>query len=614
MARPLPDLSRLRPAGGKRSTKRDRILSIFLEQEGHSSADDLCDLVRRQDAGIGRATVYRTLQWMVEAGIARKVDFGEGRSRFEPSYRHPRHFHLICTTCHQSSEFLSSDVEALVEEIAAARDFAASQTLVQIHGVCEACRTGRTGKGAGPIDGATTELVFARDALRIAIATERSGLEFYTRAAQPDARPARAERLPEARGRRARASGDARGALPRPDGAGSAARIAPDVPLLQGRGERAVRRRREAAPRGRRRSAGAAHRHQVRARIAQVLQALRRAVRGLRGQADLPRVRRRRARAPRSADPRVPRAARAAGAARVAPPPPTSGRHSACEVGPLIDLHTHTTASDGRRSPASLVAAAASAGVTVLGVTDHDTVAGCAPAAAACADAGIEFVPGIELTSVRDETDVHVLGYFIDTASPALASFLADQRRRRLDRVRQMILRLAMSGIELDADAVLKPGIDDPATSAGRPWIARALVERGYCATTGEAFERWLSRGRPAFVPRLARAARRRVRAHPRRRRRRLDRASRARSAGTNGFRSSPRRASMRSRRITPSRTASRRLATSRWPIGSASPCQAGRIITATNRTARSRPAACRSRAPRTTRSSGGRRPRANER
>jgi len=140
----------------------------------------------------------------------------------------------------------------------------------------------------------------------------------------------------------------------------------------------------------------------------------------------------------------------------------------------------------------------------VLGVTDHDTVAGCAPAAAACADAGIEFVPGIELTSVRDATDVHVLGYFIDAASPPLVSFLADQRRRRVDRVRQMILRLAMSGVELDADAVLKPGIDDPATSAGRPWIARALVERGYCATTGEAFGRWLSHGRPAYVPRLA--------------------------------------------------------------------------------------------------------------
>src|SRR5580765_5795419 len=174
------DFSGLRPAGGKRSSKRDRILNLFVRQEGHLSADDLCDLVRRSDPGIGRATVYRTLQWMVEAGIARKVDFGEGRSRFEPSYGHPRHFHLICTTCHRSSEFLSSDVESLVDEIAGARNFTPSQQVVQIYGTCEECRTG---KKTPPIDGATTELVFARDALRMAIATERSGLEFYTRAA-----------------------------------------------------------------------------------------------------------------------------------------------------------------------------------------------------------------------------------------------------------------------------------------------------------------------------------------------------------------------------------------------------------------------------------------------
>src|ERR1700704_3811459 len=180
MDRPLPDLSSLRPAGSKRSSKRDRVLQVFLRQEGHVSADDLFDLVRSEAAGLGRATVYRTLQWRVGAGIARKGAFGKGRSRFEPSYRHPRHFHLICTTCHSSSEFLSSDVESLMEEIAAARNFSATQSVVQIYGTCDACRTGII---AAPIDGATTELVFARDALRMAIATERSGLEFYTRAA-----------------------------------------------------------------------------------------------------------------------------------------------------------------------------------------------------------------------------------------------------------------------------------------------------------------------------------------------------------------------------------------------------------------------------------------------
>jgi Fur family ferric uptake transcriptional regulator len=180
------DHASLRPAGGKRSTKRDRIHSIFLRQKGHLSADELCDLVRREDPGIGRATVYRTLQWMVNAGIARKVDFGEGRSRFEPSFRHPRHFHLVCTECHRSSEFLSSDVESLVEEVAAARNFAGSQTVIQVFGTCEECRTGTA---AVPMDGATTELVFARDALRIAIATERSGLDFYTRAASHTSDP-----------------------------------------------------------------------------------------------------------------------------------------------------------------------------------------------------------------------------------------------------------------------------------------------------------------------------------------------------------------------------------------------------------------------------------------
>jgi Fur family ferric uptake transcriptional regulator len=177
----LPDLSRLKPDGGKRSSKREQIVNVFLRQEGHLSADDLVDLIRREDQRISRATVYRTLQWMVDAGIARKVDFGEGRFRFEHSYRQPRHFHLICKTCHRSFEFLSSDIEALVEEVATARSFTPAQSVVQIYGTCEECRTGRA-----PTMGADghTDLVFARDALRIAIATERSGLEFYSRAAR----------------------------------------------------------------------------------------------------------------------------------------------------------------------------------------------------------------------------------------------------------------------------------------------------------------------------------------------------------------------------------------------------------------------------------------------
>ena len=234
----------LRPKGSKRSGKRDFIVNVFLRQDGHISADDLVDLITREDRRISRATVYRTLQWMVEAGIARKVDFGEGRYRFEHSYRHPRHFHLICKSCNRSSEFLSSDIESLIEEVAAARRFAPRQSVVQIYGTCEECRTGR----ASPATETATELLFARDALRIAIATERSGRDFYAPCGEGSTRDARARavflklsteevdhlhRLERALSRAGRP--------------GPRARVASDVPLLQGRRQRVVRGRRRRA-------------------------------------------------------------------------------------------------------------------------------------------------------------------------------------------------------------------------------------------------------------------------------------------------------------------------------------------------------------------------------
>jgi len=168
----------------------------------------------------------------------------------------------------------------------------------------------------------------------------------------------------------------------------------------------------------------------------------------------------------------------------------------------MIDLHTHTTASDGRCTPAELVARASKAGVTVLSVTDHDTIAGCDAARASCADAQIEFVAGIEITAVRDEADIHILGYFIDPESAPLRAFLVAQRQQRVERIRRMIERLRALGIPLDADAILQPAIANPNTAVGRPWIARALVSAGHVATTSEAFDLWLARGRPAFVAR----------------------------------------------------------------------------------------------------------------
>jgi predicted metal-dependent phosphoesterase TrpH len=171
----------------------------------------------------------------------------------------------------------------------------------------------------------------------------------------------------------------------------------------------------------------------------------------------------------------------------------------------VIDLHTHTTASDGRCSPAELVTRCRAAGVQVLSVTDHDTTAGLSEAAVACDNAGIELIPGIEITAVVDDLDVHVLGYFFDRQSAALARFLGIQRERRVERVRLMLNRLAQLGIGLDAEAILRPAIDGGAEgrAAGRPWIARALVAAGHVENTSEAFDRYLKRGAPAFVPRV---------------------------------------------------------------------------------------------------------------
>ena len=169
----------------------------------------------------------------------------------------------------------------------------------------------------------------------------------------------------------------------------------------------------------------------------------------------------------------------------------------------MIDLHTHTTASDGRLTAEELVARAAAAGITTLAVTDHDTVASCAAAAAACQRAGLTFVPGIEITSMREARDIHVLGYFFDYRSPHLLELLAEQRRNRIARARQMMDKLGRHGIALDQDEILAPALADQSRSVGRPWIARALVSGGHVATTSEAFDHWLSRGRPAFVARI---------------------------------------------------------------------------------------------------------------
>jgi hypothetical protein len=168
----------------------------------------------------------------------------------------------------------------------------------------------------------------------------------------------------------------------------------------------------------------------------------------------------------------------------------------------VIDLHLHTTASDGRLSPADLVARVAAAGITTMSVTDHDTVAALAEVGVEASARGIRLVPGIEVTAVADARDVHLLGYFFDPASVPLLTFLEGQRAQRVSRVREIGARLARLGIPIDVDALVTTAASRPGTSVGRPQIARALVSAGHVSSVQEAFERWLATGLPAFVPR----------------------------------------------------------------------------------------------------------------
>ena len=167
----------------------------------------------------------------------------------------------------------------------------------------------------------------------------------------------------------------------------------------------------------------------------------------------------------------------------------------------MIDLHLHTTASDGALPPAQLVERAAAVGITTLAVTDHDTVAGLAEARAAAEPRGMTFVNGIEITAVEAERDVHVLGYFFDPEHEGLQRFLQAQREDRVRRVREMTARLAALGLPIDADPLVQLGLES-GRSVGRPHVAAALVSAGYVRTRDEAFDRYLERSGPAFVPR----------------------------------------------------------------------------------------------------------------
>jgi predicted metal-dependent phosphoesterase TrpH len=170
----------------------------------------------------------------------------------------------------------------------------------------------------------------------------------------------------------------------------------------------------------------------------------------------------------------------------------------------FADLHLHTNFSDGTFTPEELTAHAKRLGFHALALSDHDTVEGCVRMAASCRSEGIEFIPATELTAEIDSHEVHILGYFIDTTNAKLLVELARFQSVRQSRIREMVARIQQLNVPLDEENVFAVA---NCRSPGRPHVARALVQAGLCANLDEAFERFLKKGKPAWVPKAKMSA-----------------------------------------------------------------------------------------------------------
>jgi predicted metal-dependent phosphoesterase TrpH len=166
----------------------------------------------------------------------------------------------------------------------------------------------------------------------------------------------------------------------------------------------------------------------------------------------------------------------------------------------FADLHLHTSFSDGTYSPEQLAAQAVRHQLAAVALTDHDTVEGCAPTAHACTAAGLEFLCGTELTAEHHGHEIHILGYCLDIQSPKLLAEIGKFQDVRQNRIREMVRLLNRINVPLQVDAVFALA---NCRSPGRPHVARALVEARLCGTLDEAFERFLKKNRPAWVPKF---------------------------------------------------------------------------------------------------------------
>lgn len=166
----------------------------------------------------------------------------------------------------------------------------------------------------------------------------------------------------------------------------------------------------------------------------------------------------------------------------------------------LIDLHVHSTASDGLYTPAEIVAMARELGLRAIAISDHDTVDGVAEALEAAQGADLEVVPAVEISTDLGDTEYHILGYYIDYANPQFVARLADSGAARLERGQRMLSRLRELGLDLSWERVLELA---GGGTLGRPHIARALEEAGYVSSPQEAFDRYIGYGKPAYISRV---------------------------------------------------------------------------------------------------------------
>ncbi len=166
----------------------------------------------------------------------------------------------------------------------------------------------------------------------------------------------------------------------------------------------------------------------------------------------------------------------------------------------LIDLHIHSTASDGVFTPSEVVCLALERGLTAIALTDHDTLGGVAEAQQAADGTGLEVIAGVEVNSEGDWGDLHFLGYYVDPENDFLRERLQMMRDARVGRARKMVERLRNMGMALEWDKVRALASGD---SVGRPHVARALLDRHYVNSIQDAFDRFIGNDGPAYVPRL---------------------------------------------------------------------------------------------------------------